>query len=72
MKKKQRIMVTGGTGFIGSHLVEELVSQNNEIYVPYIDNDIKSYFSIKNLFIDCNNSFFDATSSSIIVFTLAL
>ena len=32
MKKVMKILVTGSSGFIGSHLVEHLVSQNYESY----------------------------------------
>jgi len=44
--KDKAILVTGGAGFIGSHLVDELVNENpNEIVV--IDN----FFSLSDLFI---------------------
>lgn len=34
-----KILITGGMGFIGSHLCDELLSQNHEVYV--IDNLLK-------------------------------
>lgn len=40
----RRILVTGGTGFIGSHLVEYLVKNHAEVVVPYQSIDPKSYF----------------------------
>ena len=40
-----RILVSGGAGFIGSHLVERLVSQGDEVTV--VDN--LSTGSVKNL-----------------------
>mgnify|MGYP001137403748 CR=1 FL=1 len=46
-----RILITGGAGFIGSHLVEALLAKNNEIVV--LDNlssgqinNIKQYFGV--------------------------
>ncbi len=38
MTKKENFLVTGGAGFIGSHITEELVSQNQNVRV--IDNFI--------------------------------
>ncbi|HQJ96597.1 MAG TPA: GDP-mannose 4,6-dehydratase, partial [Candidatus Cloacimonas sp.] len=31
-----KILITGGAGFIGSHLAEKLLQEGNEVYV--IDN----------------------------------
>lgn len=36
MSKKTKVIVTGGAGFIGSHLVDSLVDQNFEVHI--IDN----------------------------------
>lgn len=43
------IMITGGTGFIGSHLVEELINTGNNLFVPYIKIERKSIFLLNNL-----------------------
>jgi CDP-glucose 4,6-dehydratase len=43
----KNILVTGGTGFIGSHLVEKLLEKNVHIVIPYIEIDPNSYFAQK-------------------------
>src|SRR3989344_4273843 len=43
------IIVTGGTGFIGSNLVTELVRQKARVIVIDIENDPNSLFSINKL-----------------------
>lgn len=45
----RKILVTGGCGFIGSHLVEYLVNTNSNVIVPYQSIDPKSYFVSKGL-----------------------
>lgn len=42
-------MVTGGTGFIGSHLVEALVLKGASVIVPFRSHDPRSYFSTAHL-----------------------
>ncbi len=44
-----RILVTGGTGFVGAHVVEELLRAGNEIITTYIMNEPRSYFSREKL-----------------------
>lgn len=47
--KEKKILVTGGAGFIGSHLALELVNKGAEVFV--IDREVKekSFFSTSNL-----------------------
>lgn len=51
MKKimNKNILVTGGTGFVGSHLVEELVSQKNRVVTTFQSYNPLSYFATKKL-----------------------
>ena len=37
-----KILITGGAGFIGSHLVEELLSNENEILVCVLGTELDS------------------------------
>lgn len=45
----QRILVTGGTGFVGSHVVEALVQLGAQVVVPYRTINPYSYFSYQAL-----------------------
>jgi CDP-glucose 4,6-dehydratase len=40
----RNILVTGGAGFIGAHLVEKLINLQAKVYVVDIENNPKSYF----------------------------
>lgn len=47
--KGKSVLVTGGTGFVGSHLVEELVNQGANVITTYEYFDPKSYFITQDL-----------------------
>lgn len=40
----RNVIVTGGSGFIGSHLVGELIAQGYHVIVPYVDVEKQSFF----------------------------
>ena len=47
--KNKNILVTGGAGFVGGHLVEELVKLKANIFVVDINLDKRSYLFTENL-----------------------
>ena len=46
MKKTNNILVTGGAGYIGSHIVEQLIKKNSNIII--LDNLITGYKKLIN------------------------
>lgn len=46
--KDKNILVTGGTGFVGSHLVEELIKEKADVVVVDINFDKRSYLFTQN------------------------
>lgn len=42
MKKKKRILVTGGAGFIGFHLVEKFLQKSEEISINQLAKKVKN------------------------------
>jgi CDP-glucose 4,6-dehydratase len=57
--KGKKILVTGGAGFIGSHLAKKLVDLKAEVFVIDIRIDPKSYFARNQLGKKCKFSFVD-------------
>ena len=51
--KGKNILVTGGAGFVGGHLVEELVKLNANVFVVDISLNKKSYLFSENLHKKC-------------------
>lgn len=47
--KNKKVFVTGGTGFVGSHVVEALLNQGSNVVVGIRSKDPKSYFYQKKL-----------------------
>lgn len=47
--KGRRVLVTGGTGFIGSHLVQALVQKKAQVVVTYRSSNPQSYFQKQGL-----------------------
>src|SRR5437867_4350932 len=47
--KDRNILVTGGTGFIGSHVVEGLLKEGSHVVVPYRTIHPVSYFQTQGL-----------------------
>src|SRR3989344_6762717 len=45
----QRVLVTGGTGFIGAHIVEALVRRKTQVVCTYTAQNPQSYFFQKKL-----------------------
>lgn len=51
--KNKNVLVTGGAGFVGSHLVEELIRLRANVFVVDINLNKKSYLFTENLHKKC-------------------
>jgi UDP-glucose 4-epimerase len=47
--KKETILVTGGTGFVGSHVVERLIHKGYRVIIPFRTINPFSYFQTQKL-----------------------
>ena len=47
--KDKNILITGGTGFVGSHLIESLTEQKANVTTTFLSTNPLSYFLTKNL-----------------------
>lgn len=54
-----RILITGGTGFIGSHLIPKLVEKGNDVWElqRYVTGRIGSFHRIKTVYADLTDDF---------------
>ena len=59
---QRTILVTGGTGFIGSHVVEQLLKQQCRVISTSIEHDPRSYFQTQQMNRHVQTIFADVTN----------